>query len=173
MLSFLKRRTPEIVKKLIKNSVQIAQYTWLRFLSYFLFPFQSYQSPLRGYYSSTKDLISDINGDYILLDNSEYITYPSYQKNYLKKSAESDHIDSDFCFISPETFVSIIQNGRVVYDYGVVVSPNHRLVGDYFYLNALGTHTALGELLSQADVLFCKKSSSDKLKLSKKSELSF
>lgn len=130
MLSFIKTRTPERVKKLIKNSVQITHYTGLRFLSYFLFPFRGYQSPLRGYYISTKDLISDINGDYILLDNSEDINYSSYQKNYQNPSTESDKIDSDSCFISPETFVAVIPNGRVIYDYGVVVSPNHRLVGD-------------------------------------------
>lgn len=130
MRLFIKKRTPEILKKLIKNSAKIAHYTWLRFLSYFLFPFRGYQSPLGGYYISTKDLISDINGDYILLDNSEYINYPSYQKSYLQKITGSKKIDSDSCFISPETFVSIIPNGRVLYDYGVVVSPNHKLVGD-------------------------------------------
>ncbi|MBD2501515.1 glycosyltransferase family 61 protein [Anabaena azotica] len=124
MYSFFVKLLPKTVRPIIKNKLQILHYTWLRFISYFLFPFISYRSPLRGYYLYTKDLINNIDGEYILLEKEKSIDFPSYQSSHLNKTASKQK------FLSPETFVSVIPNGRVLYDYGIVISPDHRLVGD-------------------------------------------
>jgi len=148
MSLFIKSLLPQKTKDLIKNWVKTVRYKSLRILSYILYPFLGHRSPLRGYYNSSKNLISQnfTNGQYILINNENYIDY--FNKWQSESIDENNLINSEQHFLTPETFVSVIPNGRVLFDYGVVVSPDRKLIGDVS-INLGGdssSHSAMFEL---------------------------
>ena len=77
------------------------------------YPILGRRVPLRGYYAKTRDFLQHDNGYYISPDP------PSCTDG----STPSDTF-------KPDIFVAVIPRGRSLYDCGMIVSPDHRLLAD-------------------------------------------
>jgi hypothetical protein len=96
-------------KKALKEALKKTRYYIPRVISHATYPILGHRAALRGYYDKTRDFLRHDDGLYIALEP--------------QSGASSDALQ-------PEIFVAIIPKGRSLYDYGVVVSPDHRLLAD-------------------------------------------
>jgi hypothetical protein len=113
------RHLPRSLRGVVRRARKRAEYTGLRMLSHVT----TNTGPLRGYYPNAKLAVAECGGSYTLLDREcsiDYTPLPS-SRTALPSLAKVG---------SPETFVAVIPNGHVLYDYGVIVSPNRRLIGE-------------------------------------------
>lgn len=106
------RKIPGVVPlwRLIKK---MPRYRILRLVGHATFPIFGRQMPLRGYYARMSDYLKGDNGYSIDLGS----------RLSTDRSAPSH-------FAAPESLVAVVPRGRSLYDCGVVVSPDHRLLAD-------------------------------------------
>ena len=95
----------------LKRSAVIARYYILRFVGCAAYPILGCRAPLRGYYLHTLEYLKQTE---TLIGLSGSLRTPV-----------AVPVDPGF-----EMFVGSIPNGRSLFDYGVVVSPDHRLLSD-------------------------------------------
>jgi hypothetical protein len=110
----LKRVRPAVLLwRLLKKTFRATPYYALRFVGQSTFPIIGRRAPLRGYYRTTREFLRHGNG---------------YCADLSSPSETGDARSSDeFKF---QNFVAVIPNGRSIYDCGVVVSPDHKLLAD-------------------------------------------
>ena len=109
------RKLPLAVKlwRRLKTTALVSRYYGLRFIGNALYPFLGNRVPLRGYYARTRDFLQRSDGHYIDMGS-------------LSRTDGSTPSDSS----EPEIFVAVMPRARSLYDYGVVVSPDHKLLAD-------------------------------------------
>jgi hypothetical protein len=109
------RRIPAAVLlwRLLRKTAVAARYYVLRLIGYAAYPILGRRAPLRGYHVRTQDFMRRGVGDYISLQP------PSLVNN----TKPSDPFQ-------PERFVAVVPGGRVLYESGVVITPDHRLLAD-------------------------------------------
>jgi hypothetical protein len=83
--------------------------------------------PLCGYCGRTEDVCSRFAGRYIPLDQAHIVHIGAEQR---RCSDNLRHLSRLDCFTTPDTFVGIIPGGRAIYDYGVVLTPDNKLLVD-------------------------------------------
>jgi hypothetical protein len=120
--------------RLLKRIFPAARYYVPRLIGYATYPLLGRRVPLRGYYVSTRDSLERTSG---------YCVSP-------EPPSSTDEITSTDTF-KPDTFVAVIPKGRSLYDCGVVVSPDHRLLADvswqgYGLISEPQQHPAMYEL---------------------------
>jgi hypothetical protein len=99
--------------RLLRKLPALSRYYSHRLAGWAIFPVLGARAPLRGYYETTLDFVTRGSGHYVDL---------------LPPSTEARSTDCDR--YEPGLFVAVIPGGRAVYDYGVIVSPDHRLLAD-------------------------------------------
>jgi capsular polysaccharide biosynthesis protein len=92
-----------------------ARYAALRGIGCVLYPIVGALGPLRGFEQTTGDYLAGNLGLYHSLDRSEPLCFSEGSKDAL---------------LTPQTFVATIPLGRVVFDYGVVITPRNTLLAD-------------------------------------------
>lgn len=93
----------------VRKAAVTARYYVLRLVGYAAYPFLGGRAPLRGYHVKAQDFVQRGAGDYIRLQPLIHSPSDPFQ---------------------PERFVAVIPGGRALYDSGVVISPDHRLLAD-------------------------------------------
>ena len=100
--------------RLFKKTTLDAPYNVRRLIGHLGRPILSRRAPLLGYYTTIREFLRQ--GDGYCID----IISPTY---LIEKA---NHFDE----VIPQAFVAVITRGRTLYDCGVVVSPDHRLLAD-------------------------------------------
>ena len=98
---------------LLKKTIRAGRYYIPRVIGYLAYPILGRRAPLRGYYVRTRDFLRHGGGRCI----------SPKPLPLTETSTPSDEFQ-------PEIFVAIIPRGRSLYDCGVIVSPDHRLLAD-------------------------------------------
>lgn len=111
----VKRRTPSWMRSWFRNAQRFVNYVSLRTEGQLFFPILGPVAPLRGFESNTKEYARRAHVRYIQLEGEQLISLKSDQAND---------------FVTPATFVAVIPHGRVVFDYGVVLTPQHTLLAE-------------------------------------------
>lgn len=101
------------LRRLLKKAVIAARYDVARFIGYAAFPVLGRRASLRGYHVRTQDFLQRGEGRYISLKPHSLVDNPTPSDPF-----------------QPELFVAVIPRARTLYDSGVVVSPDHRLLAD-------------------------------------------
>ena len=119
LLTRIRRRLRKIsiavlLWRFAKKALKKTRYYIPRVIGHATYPILGQRAALRGYYDKTRDFLRHGDGHYIELEP--------------RSGASSDAL-------KPEIFVAIIPRGRSLYDYGVVVSPDHRLLADVSWAN--------------------------------------
>ena len=99
--------------RLIKNAIPAARYYGPRLIGHIAYPILGRRVPLRGYYPKTQNFLQHGDGLYIGLE-------PPLSTSGSQPSGEA----------KSDIFLAVIPKGRSLYDCGVVVSPDHRLLAD-------------------------------------------
>jgi hypothetical protein len=109
------KRMPAAVTlwRLLKKSLFATRYSIPRLFGRLAYPVLGRRAPLRGYYVRTQDFVQRGDGRYMSFE-------PASLTGDLAPSEE----------FQPEIFVAVIPRARVLYDSGVVVSPDHKLLAD-------------------------------------------
>jgi hypothetical protein len=110
------RRVPVAVSAwhLLKRMALDTPYNVRRLIGRLAHPVVAHRAPLLGYYATTREFLR--HGDGYCID----LKPPSCLSDKASRLGENPS----------ETFVAVIARGRVLYDCGVVISPDHRLLGD-------------------------------------------
>jgi hypothetical protein len=109
------RKIPALVPlwRRLKKVAFVARYCIPRLIGFATYPIMGRRAPLRGYYAKTRDFLRHGDGYYTYLDS------PS-------ATDETTHHDEP----RPERFMAVIPKGASLYECGVIVSPDHRLLAD-------------------------------------------
>ena len=108
-----------VVWRLVKKAIHAAcyspraRYCISRIVGQVTYPFLAHRAPLRGYYAKTRDSLRHNNGRCIVLEPPSLTGDPSCPDTF-----------------GAELYTAVIPRGRSLYDCGVVVSPNHKLLAD-------------------------------------------
>ena len=110
---------PIPLRNFLRTNLKISIYFLLRLQSLLINKKES-QLPLKGYYYlKIRETCELINANYIEIESND------------KSQISNLNCNTNNCLSkSQNLFVLLIPNGRVLYDYGVVVTPNNRLLGD-------------------------------------------
>jgi Glycosyltransferase 61 len=117
---------PYAIRSRLKSALQCLFYQTLRIIGNVLFPIFGAQMPLRGYCSRTEAVCSRYGGYFIRLDQAHAVRAVARPPS----CGDLIGLSSVSSFITPDTFVGIIPRGRVVHNYGIVLSPDHKLLAD-------------------------------------------
>ena len=110
-----KNALPRSLRATGKATLDKTRYVALRGIACLSYPNARATAPLRGFEQTTEDYLARNSGEYHPLDCSELVYYSHGMKS---------------SFLSPQTFVATIPSGRVVLDYGVVITPRNTLLAD-------------------------------------------
>ena len=98
---------------LLKKIVRATRYYIPRLIGRAAFPVLGRRVPLRGYYDKTRDFLQHGDGRYIEFQSASGSLEPTLLDTF-----------------RPGIFVAIIPRARSIYDYGLIVSPDHKLLAD-------------------------------------------
>ena len=110
-----KYRAVVLLWHLLKKFAVSAQYYVTRLIGHTTYPILGGRVPLRGFHAETRHFLRRGNGRFVSLEPTSSNDCPP-----------SDGFKSDI-------FVAIIPRARSLYDYGVIVSPDHRLLADVWW----------------------------------------
>ena len=114
ILRQLKRFRPAVmIWRLVKKTFRATPYYVLRLIGHSTFPILGPRVPLRGYYSTTREFLRHGNGycaDLTPLFGTDE-AWPSDEFKFQK-------------------FVAVIPRARSLYECGIIVSPDHKLLAD-------------------------------------------
>lgn len=114
-LAHAKRLIPPAARRILRGCARQLEYVFLRVVGRILYPMLGATVPLRGYETATKDYVARSGDRYLSVEPAQVITYSKRPQDR---------------FVSPETYVAIIANGRVAFDYGVTITRQHTLLAD-------------------------------------------
>lgn len=144
MLShYAKLVIPHAIRRQLKSAFRHFTYQGLRIVGNVLFPALGARVPLRGYCDRTETVCNRFGGYYIRLDQEHTVHLAAGRS----RCDDPNRLSSVDRFTTPDTFVGIIPRGRVVHDYGVVLTPDHRLLADIS--PPLGGHAATHPVLHE------------------------
>jgi capsular polysaccharide biosynthesis protein len=106
------------IRSRLSSGLQGLNYLLLRIIGNAMFPIFGAQVPLRGYYRRVEGVCNRFGGHYIQVDQK-----PIHM-------VERNRLSSGDRVTTQDTFVGLIRRGRVIHDYGVVLTPDHKLVAD-------------------------------------------
>jgi len=107
-----KIKTVVVLWRLLKGIARATQYYVLRLIGSTTYPILGCRVPLRDYYDRTRDFFRQTkDGVYIHLQSSA--------------AAPPSRISP-----MPELFAAVLPKARLLHDYGVIISPDHKLLAD-------------------------------------------
>jgi hypothetical protein len=116
---------PYAIRSPLKSAFRYFAYGALRIVGNVLFPIFGVRMPLRGYCANAEVVCTRFGGQYIRLD-------PAHAVHVASRPPSRDDLThlTDLSFTTPDTFVGTIPRGQVVHNYGIALSPDHKLLAD-------------------------------------------